>query len=114
MRIIMSLGARIKELRLKKGASLQTVADAVGASKPHIWELERGTTKNPSLELLTKLATYFRVSVDYLAGTGEDNEMDAYLAFAREAKEKGISINDLERFMELAEHMRGTDKDDKS
>lgn len=40
--------------------------------------------------------------------------MDAYLAFAREAKEKGISINDLEKFMELAEHMRGTDKDGKS
>jgi len=37
----MGLGARIAELRLKKGFSLQEVADAVGVSKAHIWDLER-------------------------------------------------------------------------
>ena len=110
----MSLGAKIKELRLKKGVSLQAVADAVGASKPHIWELERGSTKNPSLELITKLADYFRVSVDYLAGTRDENDDDAYVMIAREAKEQGISINDFEKLVELAKHMKGTNKDDKS
>ncbi len=108
----MSLGARLKELRLNKGVSLQAVADAVDASKPHIWELERGTTKNPSLELISKLASYFGVTVDYLAGTGAKEEDAEYLAFARDAEEKGFSVNDLKKMLELAEHIRKTDKDD--
>lgn len=108
----MSLGARLKELRLNKGVSLQAVADSVAASKPHIWELERGTTKNPSLELISKLASYFGVTVDYLAGTGAKEEDAEYLAFAREAEEKGFSVNDLQKMLELAVHIRKTDKDD--
>lgn len=110
----MSLGARLKELRLKKGVSLQMVADVVKASKPHIWELERGNTKNPSLELLTNLANYYGVTVDYLAGMKEKDKDSEYLAFAREAEEKGFSINDLEKLLDLAEHMRGENKDVKS
>lgn len=67
----MSLGARLTELRLRKGASLQDVADAVEVSKTHIWALEKGGTKNPSLDLLKNLAEHFNVSVEYLAGTGD-------------------------------------------
>ena len=62
----MSLGVKLKELRLNEGKSLQAVADAVGASKPHIWELERGTTKNPSQNLVKQLADYFGQTVEYL------------------------------------------------
>ena len=42
-----ALGDRINRLRLKKGNSLQGVANAVGVSKAHIWELEKGRTGNP-------------------------------------------------------------------
>jgi len=89
----MSLGSKLKELRLKKGKSLQDVADSVSASKPHIWELERGTTKNPSLDLLKNLAKYFSVTLDYL--TGESEENDAVQAFARSISDKGLSEADL-------------------
>jgi transcriptional regulator with XRE-family HTH domain len=70
----MSIGARLKELRIKKNKSLQEVADAVGASKAHIWELERGGTKNPSMELLRKLAKFFDVSVSNLVGEEPPSE----------------------------------------
>lgn len=72
----MSLGARIKELRLKHGQSLQDVADEVGVSKTHIWALERGETSNPSMELLKKLAEHFKVTLEYLAGTTADTLAD--------------------------------------
>src|ERR1700730_802403 len=75
----MSLGARLKELRIKKKQSLQDVADAVGASKAHIWELERGGTKNPSMDLLTKLAKFFDVSVSNLVGEEPPSEERADL-----------------------------------
>jgi hypothetical protein len=50
----MSLGARLTPLRLAKGESLQQVADAVGVSKAHIWELAKGRTDNPSMALVTR------------------------------------------------------------
>lgn len=67
-----SLAQRLKELRLKKKDSLQDVADAVGASKAHVWELETGKSKNPSIELVTKLAQHYDVPVAQLMG--EDPE----------------------------------------
>ena len=35
-------------------------------SKAHIWDLEQGNSANPTKDLLSKLATYFRVSVSEL------------------------------------------------
>ncbi len=64
----MSLGARLTDLRLKKSESLQQVADAVGVSKAHIWELEKGRTDNPSMALVTRLADHFGVSIASLVG----------------------------------------------
>ena len=55
----MSLAERLRVLRADKKVSLQVVADAVGISKPHVWELEKGKTQNPSLELLMKFAEYY-------------------------------------------------------
>ena len=62
----MTIGRRIKELRLGKNESLQDVASAVGVSKAHIWELEKGRTDNPSIGLVTRLADHFGVSIRYL------------------------------------------------
>jgi transcriptional regulator with XRE-family HTH domain len=64
----MNLGLRLATLRRKKGDSLQQVADAVGVSKAHIWELEKERTDNPSMALVTRLADHFGVSIDYLVG----------------------------------------------
>lgn len=71
----MSLGAKLAELRLRKGESLQDVANVVGVSKTHIWQLEKGNSDNPSLELLKKLAEHFDVPLSYLAGVGEDTSL---------------------------------------
>lgn len=111
----MSLGARLKELRLKKGTSLQSVADAVGASKPHIWELERGSSKNPSLDLVARLAKYFSVTVDYLAGMqdGNDKENSPVQAFARELTSKNLSQSDLDFLRTAAETLSEKNKNDK-
>lgn len=62
----MRLGQRINRLRLEKGESLQDVAGAVGVSKAHIWELEKGRTDNPAMALVTRLADHFGVTVSYL------------------------------------------------
>lgn len=64
----MTLSARLTRLRLAKRESLQQVADAVGVSKAHIWELEKGRTDNPSMALVTRLADHFGLSLAALVG----------------------------------------------
>ncbi len=64
----MALSDRLTRLRLEKSESLQQVADAVGASKAHIWQLEKGRTDNPSMALLTNLADHFGLTVAALVG----------------------------------------------
>jgi transcriptional regulator with XRE-family HTH domain len=74
----MSIGATLRDLRLKRGESLQDVADAVRASRAHIWSIETEKSQNPSFELLKALAEHFRVTLSYLSGEmpaeGEDIE----------------------------------------
>jgi transcriptional regulator with XRE-family HTH domain len=64
----MQIGIQLFDLRQKTGESLQEVADKVGVSKAHIWELEKGRSKNPSFELVRKLADHYSVPIDVLTG----------------------------------------------
>jgi transcriptional regulator with XRE-family HTH domain len=84
----MGLGARITQLRLQKGESLQQVADSVGVSKAHIWELEKGRTDNPSMALVTRLADHFGVSLTTLVGEDPAAD-DADRAIARMFRQAG-------------------------
>ena len=79
----MAVGDRIKELRMRKGDSLQQVADAIGASKAHIWELEQNRSKNPSLDLLQKLASHFGTTISYLIEEVQGDETRAEQFFRR-------------------------------
>ena len=77
----MTLGSRIAALRLGRGESLQDVATAVGVSKAHVWELEKGRTDNPSMGLVTRLADHFGVSIRSLVDEDiEAEDADEQLA----------------------------------
>lgn len=70
----MSLAASSKNSGSKNRQSLQDVADAIGASKTHIYDHRTGRSTNPSIELLTKLATHFRVAIADLVGGDPDRK----------------------------------------
>jgi transcriptional regulator with XRE-family HTH domain len=71
-----SLASKLLKLRQESGESLQGVADSVGASRAHVWEVETGRTKNPSLDLIRRLADHFKVSVAWLVGEIPDEKSD--------------------------------------
>src|SRR5438874_105557 len=71
-----SLANKLAELRRQSGESLQRVGKAVGASRAHIWEVETGRTKNPSLDLVRRLADHFGVTVAWLVGEVLDDGAD--------------------------------------
>lgn len=89
----MGLEQRISELRTKSGESFQKLADAVGVSKAHIWQLERGKTDNPSMDLVRRIADHYGVTLSYLVGEDIDaSDADPQLArMFRQAQDLGES-----------------------
>lgn len=81
-----SFAARLKQLRIKKGESLQEAANAVGISKPHFWELERGDSRNPTKEVLERIADHYKCTIAYLLGeqTQEEGTIGALFRDVRE------------------------------
>ena len=63
-------GLRIKKLRIQKGVTQETLAEALNISFEHLSKLERGQ-RGCSIDLLLELGEYFNVSIDYLL-TGRD------------------------------------------
>jgi len=79
---------------MKSGQSLQELADAVGLSKPHVWELETGKSKNPTKDVLEKLADHLKVTIAYLMGEGEENEDTQMAMMFRQIRD--LSPSDIE------------------
>jgi transcriptional regulator with XRE-family HTH domain len=102
----MSLARKLSEQRLAKRLSLQDVADAVGASKAHVWNLEKGMTTNPSMDLVVKLAELFRVRVADLVGENPDasEEPAEMVAMFRDLKK--LEEPDREMIRMLMESMK--------
>lgn len=62
-----NIGKRISELRKEKNWSQSDLAKAVEASRDIIGKYERGE-HSPSIEMATKIAEAFGVSIDYQLG----------------------------------------------
>lgn len=92
----MSFGERLFDLRQNAKVSLQTVADAIGISKAHVWELEKGHSTNPSFELVQKLAKYFGVTPEVLIGEVEVPTPKVQMANRIHRDLKTLSERDLE------------------
>lgn len=74
---------RLNELRLKKGWSLDQLAQAVGSTKSYIWELEKKPDIKVSAELVTRISSALGVTVEDLMGVAPN---DSDTVFFREYK----------------------------
>jgi transcriptional regulator with XRE-family HTH domain len=99
----MPFGDRLKDLRLRKGQSLQQVAYAIDASKAHVWELESNRSKNPSLDLLRKLANHFDTSVSFLVEEGDTTKATEFVRrnSVRLAALDDVELDIIERLLEV-------------
>lgn len=69
-----ALGDKIRELRKKKGYTLEKLAELSESSKSYIWELENKNPPRPSADKIGKIATQLGVTVEYLLGL--DDQLD--------------------------------------
>lgn len=71
------LGERVRELRLKRGLTLEALAERVGSSKSYMWEIENKDVARPSAEKLQQIALALETTADYLLATAAVTEADA-------------------------------------
>ncbi|KKB35496.1 helix-turn-helix domain-containing protein [Bacillus thermotolerans] len=100
----MTIGARIRELRLEKGLSLTELANRAGVAKSYISSVERQIQLNPSIQFLNKISAVLEVSVEQLINENEDKKEDIdqeWLELAKEAMESGVSKEQFKEFLEF-------------
>lgn len=102
----MSFGAKLHELRIAKAMSLQDVANRIGISKAHVWNLEKGLSENPSMDLLLKLADLFRVRVADLVGENPDASAEPPEMIAMFRDLKSLHPRDQETIRVLMEQLK--------
>jgi len=104
------------ELLHERGITAYRVAKDTGVTQTTLsdWKTGRAT---PKLSTLQKIADYFEVSLDYLAGNTDNTqkaETDSnqsisgvYLSFAREAENNGIDPEDIKLAIDTIKRLRG-------
>ena len=102
----MSFARKLHDLRLARRLSLQNVADAVGISKAHVFNLEKGLAAHPSMELVLKLDVLLRVRVADLVGDNPeaDDQPPEMVAMFRDLK--SLREEDRETIRMLMETMK--------
>lgn len=65
----------LKQLRNTRGISQKGLADAIGVSQQSINKYENHNIE-PDIQTLCKMADYFGISVDYLIGRTEENDLN--------------------------------------
>ena len=108
----MSFARKLHDLRIAHRLSLQDVANAVDISKAHVWNLEKGVTGNPSMDLVVKLAELFRVRVADLVGENPDGEEEPAEVVAMFRDLKKLDDRDRQTIQMLMEQMQRRAKGD--
>ena len=87
----MSIGERIKQLRIEKGWKQKQLAEIVDISRESIGNYERGT-RIPSAEIASRIATALDVPVGVLLGEDVDVIFSKLIELT-EGEENGFSLN---------------------
>lgn len=73
--MIPTFASRLKQLRLDKNLRQEQIAKLIGVNKSAISTYENNT-RQPSFDILVRLATLYRVSTDYLLGITNNRSLD--------------------------------------
>jgi transcriptional regulator with XRE-family HTH domain len=66
--LVEHIGPFISARRAELGLSLEQVAERAGTTKSHIWELEKGRSRNPTISMAIALCDALQCSLNSLLG----------------------------------------------
>lgn len=99
--MICNLGNKLKSARIQNNLSRKVIAQRIGVSVSMVG-LYESDVRQPSLPILIKLATIYKVSVDYLLGTETNKQNILYL--------DGLTSKQIEALKMTAECFRNLNK----
>ncbi|MFJ8265527.1 helix-turn-helix domain-containing protein [Peribacillus asahii] len=105
------IGKNIKELRKRRGYTLSELAEQANISKSYLSNIERNLNKNPSLEVMNKIAHVLNVDIMTLLKTDIDHDTHLYIEkewidFVSELKELGMKKDQIEQYKTLIEFIK--------
>lgn len=92
--MIPTFASRLRQLRLDKNLRQEQVAKLIGVNKSAISTYENNT-RQPSFDILVRLATLYRVSTDYLLGMTNIRSLD----LSGLADEEVVAVSELVAIM---------------
>ena len=92
--MIPTFASRLRQLRLDKNLRQEQVAKLIGVNKSAISTYENNT-RQPSFDILVRLATLYRVSTDYLLGMTNIRSLD----LSGLSDEEVVAVSDLVAIM---------------
>lgn len=109
------IGKNIAEIRKKRGYTLSELADLAHVSKSYLSNIERNINKNPSLDVMQKIAKV--LNVDFMLLIEPELDIDSHLYIEqewsdllKELRELGIEKNDIQEYKTLVEFIKWQNK----
>ncbi len=105
------IGDNIGKIRKQKGFSLSILAERAGISKSYLSNIERNVNKNPSIQVMEKIAFVLDVDLKTLLKTNNQEESKQisdreWLDLAQELKESGIDKKQIKEYRTLIEFIK--------
>ncbi|WP_456273080.1 helix-turn-helix domain-containing protein [Bacillus sp. AK031] len=102
------VGEKIKLLRERKGITINELAFTADISKSYISSIERGLQKNPSINVLEKIAHALGVPLDMIILDESENMQveDDWIHLLKDAIQQGLTKEEFIHFTTLMEIKR--------
>ena len=105
------IGKNIYQFRKKGGLTLSELAERAGISKSYLSNIERNINKNPSIQVMAKIALVLEVDLNTLLETKTDMETKQqiereWIDFVYELKKAGIDKEKLREYKLLIDFIK--------
>lgn len=113
------IGINIADIRKSRGNTLSELAELAHISKSYLSNIERNLNKNPSVQVIKKIAAVLNVDILTLLKTGTDDHTQLYIEkewvdFVQELKELGIEKEQVQQYKTLIEFIKWQNQNSES
>ncbi|MBT2736744.1 helix-turn-helix domain-containing protein [Bacillus sp. ISL-7] len=105
------IGKTMYEFRKQKGLTLSELAKRTKISKSYLSNIERDLNRNPSIDVVKRIATVLDVELDIFLSIEKTNDVPQVvdqdlIDFAAQLKETGIEIEQIKDYKTLFEFIK--------
>lgn len=103
------IGKKIYQYRIKRGLTLSELAERAGIAKSYLSNIERSLNRNPSIQVVEKIAQVLDVDMGTLLEINKRNENQIeseWIEFVNELKESGIEKKQIQEYKTVIEFIK--------